>query len=375
MAELLFFGLPDGQGEPLEQAAAGLQQRLASLSLQQQAAPQAAAPQPFDSSREYLYQDCLHGLEGRPPSEAAAVAAQPAAGQHPADQRAQQAERPPHFGPQWVLLRFSQPVTAAADSLVIGSKLDADLHSATCRLAFYGRLCAIISDPTGLWGAALRGMDQPARGQRGCPGTHVPAAVPHVPVAALQTAAGRTVLTPAGCSALFCVREQLKACLPGPCPPGADQQQLRRLLPIYKPKQREGVVERVEVDGCTAVCRQAGHRTCVLCSRLGSVAWPFSGRPLVLCHTALSSVGCRLIRFDPLSSKFAHLLGRHPACRGMFQKETDLARFEGGQAGAMACKLCVAHNRELSLLARPGIPALSIALCALGTLCTQPSPS
>lgn len=35
----------------------------------------------------------------------------------------------------------------------------------------------------------------------------------------------------------------------------ADQQQLRRLLPVFKPKQREGVVERVEADGCTAVCR------------------------------------------------------------------------------------------------------------------------
>lgn len=34
-----------------------------------------------------------------------------------------------------------------------------------------------------------------------------------------------------------------------------DPQQLRRLLPVYKPKQREGVVERVEGDGCTAVCR------------------------------------------------------------------------------------------------------------------------
>lgn len=156
MAELLFFGLPDGQGQAPEQALAGLQQRLASLSLQQSAGRDVVTPPQFDSSREYLYQDCLHGLEGRPPSEAAAAAAAAgaaaaplAAGQHLADQRAQQAERAPHHGPQWVLLRFSQPVTAAADSLVIGSRLDADLHAATCRLAFYGRLCAIVPDPSG----------------------------------------------------------------------------------------------------------------------------------------------------------------------------------------------------------------------------------
>lgn len=37
----------------------------------------------------------------------------------------------------------------------------------------------------------------------------------------------------------------------------ADQTELHRLLPVYKPKQREGVIERVEADGCTAVCRHA----------------------------------------------------------------------------------------------------------------------
>lgn len=164
MAELLFFGLPDGQGEPPEQAAAGLQQRLAGLSLPQRADGGPAEPQRFDSGREYLYQDCLHGLEGRPPSEAAPLAA----GQHPADQRAQRAQQAPHYGPQWVLLRFSHPVTAAADALVIGSKLDADLHSPTCRLAFYGRLCAIVPDLAGRCGCgALPSCCRPAPGDVG----------------------------------------------------------------------------------------------------------------------------------------------------------------------------------------------------------------
>ena len=168
MAELTFFGLPAGQGEQAEQAARSMQQRLAQLSLAQQqegqeegaAAAAAPAALAFDSSREYLYQEALYGLEGRPAgTESAALAAW----QHPADQQQQpppdsgqqqqEGGRGVHHGPQWVYLRFSQPVTAAADSLVIGSRLDADLHASTCRLAFYGRLCAL-ADPAGeFWGS------------------------------------------------------------------------------------------------------------------------------------------------------------------------------------------------------------------------------
>lgn len=161
MAELLFFGLPDGEGQPAADALASMQQRLAQLSLGGQpgtagaadaaagttgdaaAAAAAAAGSvqwlAFDSSREYLYQDCLHGLEGRPPGEATLA---PAAGEHPADQQAQQAQQEgdpqqvqqqqQHYGPQWAYLRFSQPVTAAADSLVIGSKLDAGEGRCSC---------------------------------------------------------------------------------------------------------------------------------------------------------------------------------------------------------------------------------------------------
>lgn len=180
MAELTFFGLPAGQGEPAEQAAHSMQQRLAQLLLAQpqegqQAGQQeeaaaaagaaaAAAARAFDSSREYLYQEALYGLEGRPAG--AEHPAEPAAGQHPADHQHQQqldgeqqgedAVAGVHHGPQWVYLRFSQPVTAAADSLVIGSRLDADLHASTCRLAFYGRLCAL-ADPSGELGGSVGG--------------------------------------------------------------------------------------------------------------------------------------------------------------------------------------------------------------------------
>ncbi|XP_018589513.1 selenocysteine-specific elongation factor isoform X2 [Scleropages formosus] len=41
---------------------------------------------------------------------------------------------------QWALLEFEKPVTCPPLCLVIGSKLDTDIHSNTCRLAFQGRL-------------------------------------------------------------------------------------------------------------------------------------------------------------------------------------------------------------------------------------------
>lgn len=41
---------------------------------------------------------------------------------------------------QWALLEFERPVTCPSLCLVIGSKLDTDIHANTCRLAFQGRL-------------------------------------------------------------------------------------------------------------------------------------------------------------------------------------------------------------------------------------------
>ncbi|XP_043563518.1 selenocysteine-specific elongation factor isoform X2 [Chiloscyllium plagiosum] len=41
---------------------------------------------------------------------------------------------------QWALLEFEKPVTCPRLSLVIGSKLDTDIHANTCRLAFHGVL-------------------------------------------------------------------------------------------------------------------------------------------------------------------------------------------------------------------------------------------
>ncbi|XP_072539193.1 selenocysteine-specific elongation factor [Salminus brasiliensis] len=41
---------------------------------------------------------------------------------------------------QWALLEFEQPVTCPPHCLVIGSRLDSDIHANTCRLAFHGKL-------------------------------------------------------------------------------------------------------------------------------------------------------------------------------------------------------------------------------------------
>lgn len=48
----------------------------------------------------------------------------------------------------FALLEFDKPIQAVPNALVIGSKLDTDIHSNTCRLAFFGRLnhCCIDKD-------------------------------------------------------------------------------------------------------------------------------------------------------------------------------------------------------------------------------------
>jgi len=44
------------------------------------------------------------------------------------------------------LLEFEKSLSAVPNSLVIGSKLDMDVHTSTCRLAFWGRLLLTFSD-------------------------------------------------------------------------------------------------------------------------------------------------------------------------------------------------------------------------------------
>ncbi|XP_026204006.1 selenocysteine-specific elongation factor [Anabas testudineus] len=102
MAKVTFFGLPPvGSPEPPSDTK-----------------PPASQPcsleQPFTFDREYIFQDEYVTGQGELSS-----------GADPE---------------QWALLEFERPVTCPSLCLVIGSKLDTDIHANACRLAFQGRL-------------------------------------------------------------------------------------------------------------------------------------------------------------------------------------------------------------------------------------------
>ena len=48
-------------------------------------------------------------------------------------------------GPVWALLQLEQPVPCPLGSVVIASKLDIDIQSNTCRLAFHGKAFELIT--------------------------------------------------------------------------------------------------------------------------------------------------------------------------------------------------------------------------------------
>ncbi|KAJ9508060.1 hypothetical protein QJQ45_021390 [Haematococcus lacustris] len=158
MASLTFFGLPDGQGVSQEAALVQMIENLGRMAL-------TGVPMPFDKSRDYVYQDQLHGLEGRPVADTSSLPQHSDLSEGEKEEKAAAAgvgeatgaaggaqwegeylpEGPRHYGPQWVLLAFDQPVTAPAGALVIGAKFDGDIHGESCRLAFYGRLVTLIN--------------------------------------------------------------------------------------------------------------------------------------------------------------------------------------------------------------------------------------
>ncbi|XP_075852050.1 selenocysteine-specific elongation factor isoform X2 [Microcebus murinus] len=109
MGRVMFFGLPSGPppGEPAE------------------------GPASFDFSREYLFQDHYLCPDAAPsPGPEGTAAAGEGGGR----------EAGPRPGPQWALLEFERPVTCPRLCLVIGSRLDTDVHANACRLAFHGVL-------------------------------------------------------------------------------------------------------------------------------------------------------------------------------------------------------------------------------------------
>ncbi|XP_055269367.1 selenocysteine-specific elongation factor, partial [Moschus berezovskii] len=88
----------------------------------------------FDFSREYLFQE-----QYLCPGPAAANTAE-------ADEKAGQASAGRCPQQQWALVEFEKPVTCPRLCLVIGSRLDADIHTNTCRLAFHGVLLHGLED-------------------------------------------------------------------------------------------------------------------------------------------------------------------------------------------------------------------------------------
>ncbi|XP_075430677.1 selenocysteine-specific elongation factor isoform X2 [Ascaphus truei] len=85
----------------------------------------------FDFGKEYLYQECY-------------IAKDPKTSEQEKVDSQQGGETLPKQ--QWALLEFEKPVTCPTLCLVIGSKLDTDIHANTCRLAFHGVLLEGVED-------------------------------------------------------------------------------------------------------------------------------------------------------------------------------------------------------------------------------------
>ncbi|XP_065844558.1 selenocysteine-specific elongation factor-like [Oscarella lobularis] len=74
----------------------------------------------FSLEHQYVYQDELYGKSS--PKE------------HEDHEEAISVKQ------QWAVVEFEKPLVCGKDSLVIGSRLDTDINSNSCRIAFYGRL-------------------------------------------------------------------------------------------------------------------------------------------------------------------------------------------------------------------------------------------
>ncbi|NWQ81006.1 SELB factor, partial [Columbina picui] len=85
----------------------------------------------FDFDKDYLYQEEYLSKDSSSSKE---------------DKENEQAGEVRLPRQQWALLEFEKPVTCPKLCLVIGSKLDTDIHANTCRLAFHGVLLQGMED-------------------------------------------------------------------------------------------------------------------------------------------------------------------------------------------------------------------------------------
>jgi selenocysteine-specific elongation factor len=83
----------------------------------------------FDFSQEYLFQDELCEVSKEKDEESA-----------------ESSEPVVNVDQQFAVLELEKPVTCPNSSLVIGSRLDTDIHLNTCRLAFHGKFLSIFTD-------------------------------------------------------------------------------------------------------------------------------------------------------------------------------------------------------------------------------------
>ncbi|XP_054443460.1 selenocysteine-specific elongation factor isoform X2 [Pteronotus mesoamericanus] len=90
----------------------------------------------FDFSKEYLFQEQYLCKD--------LVAAAANSGQ--ANEKVGQAAEGQYPRQQWALVEFEKPVTCPRLCLVIGSRLDSDIHANMCRLAFHGILLHGLED-------------------------------------------------------------------------------------------------------------------------------------------------------------------------------------------------------------------------------------
>lgn len=90
----------------------------------------------FDFSQEYLFQEQYLCKDLEPG----------ATGSDQATKKAGQATENLCPRQQWALVEFEKPVTCPRLCLVIGSRLDADIHTNMCRLAFHGVLLHGLED-------------------------------------------------------------------------------------------------------------------------------------------------------------------------------------------------------------------------------------
>ena len=85
----------------------------------------------FDFFQEYVFQDEL-------------MAVSPRSGNKEDAKNSTNVSGNPNY--QYAVLELEKPVTCPKESLVIGSRLDTDIHLNSCRLAFHGKLLTMMTD-------------------------------------------------------------------------------------------------------------------------------------------------------------------------------------------------------------------------------------